>query len=960
MIEREQDTRHRHPVYPGGATLRRSLIFAGCLAALITLRGTSDLENYDHSFISLNRGTEFETVKAFGRPTFTLALGLGVRLPLHGGLQASPAAVLAPYVPEPVTFWLLLTLAIGSASLLVRYALAPLCGRVISAAATWLLFWSLPIVNYTITDDWPETALTYCAFVVCIFAPHALVEIRASSAEAKRRAIASVSILGLLWSALVASHPGYWPLLGFTLLVSAALLAFRTDHSLRSRLAIIALAGFVSCTAIAAIGPDVVREMSVAGDALAEMRRTTRGPEGSFWRANSPFILQGSARRPFMFFAMTVSALMIALGSESAARRRLALGSGIAACACGVSAATLSTEGWRWAPSVLSALRDPAIGFAVLSAACAAGGLQANRVARPIGLAMAAALLALTALQGPLIAWARAVEGSDLQDLFDRRVAPHGVTPPRERIYERGLTADRVAKGSRIALWPGTARKLRNQRKAQADFVDAGYVLLTATTKQRTRRRLSEPNDILFDQEIDVPADVLCSRSAVQFLQLNYLLAPAPVPCDVWTPLNPPLIVDEWLTVYTTAAPDRQLRALPAAELSDALHREPALSSRSSLLSALSPLRGSSLSIGPRDVVVHQDDPSASAGSTFVLPLGFDSAWTSSSGRIHEVAGLVALAGADQREIVLRFVPDAVAVLRSVATVVSQILACFGLIGLALVVPSTVRADTRLDRLSDRVLRQLAAASISIARFFPGVDLLQVLYAVILVFTVDWQPAYAARTGLRVALLLPVAALAVTRLRLLRSARGWIAGGLLAAAILRTLASGTLAVDAIHDPLFWAIVAAAGFALAVGARRRPLVSAAASTTAAATAMIATMLPLAPNFTSAFPRVDPHGLRESFTAFSIHLGPAATAALVVLGMCVIGSHVHRWRTWGPAALAARAALVTGAILTLAGAAPSSLGPVWMVIVGALMGLADVDSRAPVEEESRASRQSAAIP
>jgi len=672
------------PAQSGAATLRQCLILAGSLAALITLMGTADLENYDHSFVSLDRGTGFDTLNLLGRPVFTLALGLGVRLPLHGGLQASPAAVLAPYLSEPLTYWLLLTLAIGATAVLVRYALDPLCGRVISALATCLLFWSLPIVNYTIADDWPETALTYCAFLVCIFAPHALVEVRGDPNAAKHRTIASVSILGLLWSSLVASHAGYWPLLAVALLLSAALVAIRTDHPLRERLTIIALVGGVSCAAIAAIAPDVVREMSVAGDALATMRRPPRGPEGSLWSANSPLVVYGSARRTFMLLAMTVSALVIGVGCDSASRRRLTVGSAIAACACGVAATTLSTDGWRWAPSVLSALRDPAIGFAVLAAACAAGSLQANRVARAIGPRTAGALLFLTGLQGPIVATAAVLEQHDMQELLDERVAPRGTTPPEDRIAQRGLAADRVVKGSRIALWPGAAATMRNQRRSQADYVDAGYVLLTATLKQRTMARLFEPNDVLFEQWTYMPPEILCSGPAIQFLQVDYLLAPTPVPCEVWTPMNPPLMVDEWLTVHTpVAALDRQVRVLPATALSDALQREPALGGRSSLVAALSPLRGSSLTIGPRDVVIHQDTSSASTGLTFVLPLAFDSAWTASSGRIHDVAGLVALSGADQPDIVLKFAPDAVAVLRSIATTAAQIIACLGLIGLA-------------------------------------------------------------------------------------------------------------------------------------------------------------------------------------------------------------------------------------------------------------------------------------
>jgi Mg2+/citrate symporter len=166
------------------------------------------------------------------------------------------------------------------------------------------------------------------------------------------------------------------------------------------------------------------------------------------------------------------------------------------------------------------------------------------------------------------------------------------------------------------------------------------------------------------------------------------------------------------------------------------------------------------------------------------------------------------------------------------------------------------------------------------------------------------------------------------------------------------MANGSLAVDATHDPLFWAIAAAAGLAVAILTRRRRLVSAAASAIAAATAMVATLLPLVPPFDSAFPRVDSHIVRESLTSLYTHLGLAVTVALVILWVCAMFSHVWRWRAWGPVALAARAALLTGAVLCLAGALPSpQLGPLWMATVGMLMGLADADSRADVEQPLR---------
>lgn len=92
--------------------LASTLAFGATIATLLVLCGTRDLESYENAFFSLNRGTAAETVQVLGHPVYTLALGLGVRLPLQGNLDASPAALFAPYMPAPLTYWLLMTLAI--------------------------------------------------------------------------------------------------------------------------------------------------------------------------------------------------------------------------------------------------------------------------------------------------------------------------------------------------------------------------------------------------------------------------------------------------------------------------------------------------------------------------------------------------------------------------------------------------------------------------------------------------------------------------------------------------------------------------------------------------------------------------------------------------------------------------------------------------------------------------------
>jgi len=121
------------------AAMRWTLALAGGVATLVLLVGVQDLESYDHAFVSVDRGTAVDVVRVLGQPACTPALGLGVRLPLHGSPGASPAAALAPYLPAPLTYWLSIALPFGAAAAIVRHALDPLSGRLVSWLAATLL-----------------------------------------------------------------------------------------------------------------------------------------------------------------------------------------------------------------------------------------------------------------------------------------------------------------------------------------------------------------------------------------------------------------------------------------------------------------------------------------------------------------------------------------------------------------------------------------------------------------------------------------------------------------------------------------------------------------------------------------------------------------------------------------------------------------------------------------------------
>jgi hypothetical protein len=803
-----------------------------------------------------------------------------------------------------------------------------------------LLFCSLPLVNYTITDDWPETAASYLAIIACVFAPHALLAVSGTPLGVIRRLLAGAALLGLVWEAVALSHPGYWPLVAITLVASAALAAIRTDYSLPIRLAVIAALGLVSLIVVALLAPDVVHEISIAG---SNLKRSIRGPTGGLWASNVPGLLHGGERSPFTFLWMTVSSLIIGFGSRDAARRHVVVGSALMSFGLGFGAATLSTGASRYAPSALWALRDPAIGFAILSAASAAGALDNNRVTRAIGIRAAVVALLLGAVLGPVTVADALFRQVTLADLFDTYVSPQGTTRPEARMSRRGMPADRVPIGSRIALWPRVGQGMRDRKRSQANFADAGYVLVTATTKQRTMKGLVEPNDVLFEQSTYLASEVLCNSMAVTFLQLNYLLAPTPVECDAWRPAEPPMVVDGWLMVHASTALDTRIRALPSAMIAETLRRSPALSAGSSLLSLLTPLPDTSVTLGSRDIVIRQKHPSSSTNLTIILPVAYDSAWITSSGHIDNVGGLLALTKATDARIVLSFAPDVVAILRSSAMILAQFFACLGLIGLSSVAPVTTPSAARVDasvRLYvDDIVLKLRRVVSWLRRYGCWPHPLYIGYSAVMFLTLKWRPEDSDETSLAVALLLPLTAVVVSRVVSSERTHEWLGRLALTMVIIRVLVDGSRSYQALHDPLFWSIVAAAAFGLSIAASRRVRIASTAAALAGATAALAMILPVFPNFDSNFPAINTETVRASLGALSYQLGVLGTILLLALWVRAIGLHAIPFNRIRRPAVIARGALLVGLVLCLAGAVPSpKISAPWMMTLGALFGFA----------------------
>jgi hypothetical protein len=930
-------------LFPGLPTVAASILWGALCAGLLTYVGTTDLENYDHSFVSLDRGTAMQMVTFAGQPVYTTALGLGVRLPLHGNLSASPAAAVSAYLPEPLTYWLLFTFAIGASTLLLHLAAGMFFERLLAWCAAFLVFWSLPVSTYSINNDWPETAVTYWVIVAAIFAPHALLTVSGAATSMARRVAAGAGVLGLCWGLIAIAHPGYWPIIAATLALSAAIVLVRTDHPLRARLWCVALIAACSATAVALLAPDVLREVWILGGQSAAMKRTVRGPEGTLWLANARQPVAGVSRRPFTFLLLLLVSLPAVIRDTDVLRRRVAAGAAGLSLIFGVAAST------RWpvlptyyTPSAIWAFRDPAIVGTIFSACCAVAALVTSKApARRVR--VLAVLVLVTAAQGPLVATLDAMRERSLRRLVQPTMAPRGLSAPPSRIVARGLPPDRVAPGSRIALWPGVSSRLRNTRRPQADFVDAGYVLVTATTKQRTMRQvIFGHNDVLFEQSTTLPADTLCAPAAIRLLQLQYLLGPPGIHCDTWRGV-PALQVHEWLDVYESGTVDTRIQAIPSEALSETLRHTPIFESDSTLLSLLQPQDGTRVSIGTGSVAVRWTRAAPAGELTYLLPIAFDAAWHASSGQVSSVGGLLALTDVRQPDVSVSFVPDVTSRLRVGAVVLAQIFTILALVGVASVAPVTAvpQLARHVREASRRTLTWGRRALLEpfLRWLVHAVRRLDALYTSYCVMVVA---ALATRAGsgdatLPAALLFPAAAIAITRATRIEATHEWAGRGILLGALVAVAAGGSLDAAALHDPLFWTLVAGVFFAVSwAPPRYRRLRLAAASVTGAAAA-VAVLLTLFPQLWAAAGTL-PAAAPEAARLLTSQLGIPAAVLLAASWVRAIGVNRAAWLTITDVTLMARTALVVWLLACAAGATLSHLDARWFTVLGLIVGLA----------------------
>jgi hypothetical protein len=777
--------------------------------------------------------------------------------------------------------------------------------------------------------------------------------------------MASLSVAAALWGLLGLSHPGYWPFLAGTLVLTSLLVIVRSDkYTVRSRLTVIAMLAVVSLVAVAMQAPDITREFSVEGADASSMTRFVASPEGHLISSNLFPFGEFGPRRPFTYLFLALLSIAVALKwhyplPATGYRRAttdgpppthcialsygqpptgLIVGSGLISILLGIAAERLYPASTLYAPSAGWALRDPALAFAVLAGAGAAAvvaqpGRAALRWAGPI-----TAALVLAALQGPAYAVRLAVTNMG-DPVFARSSWTHDMTTPSERLAIRGFGRDERPSGERVALWPGTVETMREQRRPSTDFADAGYRLVTAKVKQRTMRGLIRPNETLFEQWVELPPEVLCDAGAVAFLRLRYLLAPPDVDCAPWRRL-PGAFVDGSLEVRVAAEPDERVRALPAADLSSPIGRTPALSAGSPILPALTPLPGTSLRIDTQALTIGIDDPSVTSGQALVVPVAFDPAWRVSNGRLQNAGGLVAITDVGERQVTLRFVPDLVTVLRAASMTLAQLCAIVGFLGLAYFRPAAIDDHAIAlvpEHTRDRVAgswRRLLDVAAPALRHTP--NWLYLAYTAAVTLHITLQPEDGTSTRLSTPLLLPLAALLVSRIaqaEMWRRAAGVTLFGL---AVLRVASLGSLSAEALHDPLFWNVAAVLALAVSASTGRWPLAALIAAACAGGSVMAATLLSMAPNAGT----VDFTAIGDSWPMLFEQMSAIGTACLVALCAHAIASSVRHGRNIGRVGATAAGALVVGVILTLAGALPQAgIDTGWLVGAGILLGLAE---------------------
>jgi hypothetical protein len=154
-------------------------------------------------------------------------------------------------------------------------------------------------------------------------------------------------------------------------------------------------------------------------------------------------------------------------------------------------------------------------------------------------------------------------------------------------------------------------------------------------------------------------------------------------------------------------------------------------------------------------------------------------------------------------------------------------------------------------------------------------------------------------------------------------------------------AAGSQSPAALHDPLFWGVVAAAALVSSAAVGRWPAAAGAAAAFAGGCTMLAILLPVVPSF-------DVSVFGDSLRAMANQFG--VLGALGLLGVWLQAIALNR--ATSRIAAAARGALLVALMLMLAGALPGGAidARVWVLVLAVLLGLVEAKARYPADAAS----------
>ena len=185
------------------------------------------------------------------------------------------------------------------------------------------------------------------------------------------------------------------------------------------------------------------------------------------------------------------------------------------------------------------------------------------------------------------------------------------------------------------------------------------------------------------------------------------------------------------------------------------------------------------------------------------------------------------------------------------------------------------------------------------------------------------------------ALLLPVTALIVARLTRSGLAYRFVGGALWTTALAWIAVQGSLSADAVHDPLFWGLVAAVMLAGSAVTGRWTIVSTLLAWTAGACTMVAILLPA----------ISRASVGESLIELSRRFGPLGTIGVFAVWLQAIAASRVGVPQQGRIIPAVCGALLAALVLCLAGAMPDLTldASRWIAALGLLLGLAEAHAR-----------------